>query len=705
METLPPNRNDRWAFPALFLAAFAFTLVGLNPTFFVDDSPETVTACVTLGIPHPPGYPLYTILGHFFSRLSLGIFPFRVNLLSALLSAGTCVFLFAFLKRKLGVGGPLAAVFSLLWAAGATTYPAALSAKTGIYELTALFLLALLWSFLSGRPAVAAFLLGLSFANHWMTMAAFLPGLAVLFFKAWKDQGAERRLWALWGAFFTLGLTLYLFLPLRAALEPTLDWGEPSSWHRFVFDFLRSQYGGAEGNGGWGVRFQEWWYCLKTAFLEFPGLALLALWGVRKALPENRTLVLGMGLMWLGLFLSLGAYLNLAPEEFYLLGDYLLPSQLLILLFSAWGVEKTLASASGARWKWAVVGLAVVFLSASAFVRYDRRRQTDYTYSYDYVLNAFKALPRNALFFCKGDAVVFPSWYFQWVEGRRTDLAVVGVDGLPMEWVRKNLAGLHPWFHAPFSRSPLGTESIQPLMEWIVQHNRELEVYFSYNQIEENSDAGGALAPYGLVERAFPQGEKFDFDEARARAIWDNLRLRHLREPGFPLDGRTDHWLARDYAIFRNGLGIFYENRADDAKARLGPRAKAQDLLAIERDYQESYDQFSWAQRWEPSDEKFNFNVGNSLFHLGRPAEAAAWYEKATESDPRYVSAFFNWAVTALQLQQYEKAGELFGKVLELDPGNAQAKQGLDYLAHRGQPAVENSAGQKGTQGLQSEAK
>ncbi len=637
METLSPNRNDRWVFPAMFLAVFAFALAGLNPTFFVDDSPETVTACVTLGVPHPPGYPLYTILGHFFSLLPLGIFPFRVNLLPALLAAGTCVFLFALLKRKLGVSGPVAAAFSLLGAVGATAYPAALSAKTGIYELTALFLLALLWSFLSGRPALAAFLLGLSFANHWMTMAAFLPGLAVLFFQAWKEQGSERRPWTLWGCFFTLGLTLYLFLPIRAALNPALDWGEPSSWHRFVFDFLRSQYGGAEGKGGWGVRFQEWGYCLKAAFLEFPGLLLLALWGIRKTLPENRTLVLGMGLMWLALFLSLGAYLNLPPGEFYLLGDYLLPSQLLILLFSAWGVERTLGSAGGARreqWKRAVVGLAVVFLSVCAFARFDRQRQTDYTYSYDYVLNGFKALPRNALYYCKGDSVVFPAWYFQWVEGRRLDVAVVGVDGLPMEWVRKNLAGLHPGFHSPFSRSPLGTESIQPLMEWIVQHNRDRELYFSYNQMEDGSNAGVSLAPYGLVERGFPQGEGFNFDEDRARALWASIRLRHLKEPGFPLDGRTDHWLARDYAVFRNGLGIFYENRADDAKARLGPRAKAEDLLAIERDYRQSYDQFSWAQRWEPSDEKFSFNVGNSLFHLGRPGDAAGWYERPPNWTP-----------------------------------------------------------------------
>src|SRR5881296_2406790 len=48
----------------------------------VGDSPELITAAVTLGVAHAPGYPLFTILGHLFSLLPFGPIPFRVNLLS-----------------------------------------------------------------------------------------------------------------------------------------------------------------------------------------------------------------------------------------------------------------------------------------------------------------------------------------------------------------------------------------------------------------------------------------------------------------------------------------------------------------------------------------------------------------------------------------------------------------------------------------------
>src|SRR5215475_9319891 len=48
----------------------------------VGDSPELITAAATLGVPHPPGYPLFTMLGHVFSLLPFGTIPFRVNLFS-----------------------------------------------------------------------------------------------------------------------------------------------------------------------------------------------------------------------------------------------------------------------------------------------------------------------------------------------------------------------------------------------------------------------------------------------------------------------------------------------------------------------------------------------------------------------------------------------------------------------------------------------
>src|ERR1039457_1561057 len=101
MENQPLNRWERLTPSLIFLLAFGFALAGLNPTFYVNDSPETVTACLTLGVPHPPGYPFHTLLGHFFASLGPGSIPFRVNLFSAALAASVCVLFFFLLKRSL----------------------------------------------------------------------------------------------------------------------------------------------------------------------------------------------------------------------------------------------------------------------------------------------------------------------------------------------------------------------------------------------------------------------------------------------------------------------------------------------------------------------------------------------------------------------------------------------------------------------------
>src|ERR1700741_5124208 len=50
----------------------------------VGDTPELITAAVTLGVAHAPGYPLFTMLGHVFSLIPFGTIPFRVNLFSVI---------------------------------------------------------------------------------------------------------------------------------------------------------------------------------------------------------------------------------------------------------------------------------------------------------------------------------------------------------------------------------------------------------------------------------------------------------------------------------------------------------------------------------------------------------------------------------------------------------------------------------------------
>ena len=67
---------------AIYVAILAPTVVDL-------DSPELSAAALTLGVPHPTGYPLFMLLGHAWTQVfAVGDPAWRVNLLSALFGAG-----------------------------------------------------------------------------------------------------------------------------------------------------------------------------------------------------------------------------------------------------------------------------------------------------------------------------------------------------------------------------------------------------------------------------------------------------------------------------------------------------------------------------------------------------------------------------------------------------------------------------------------
>lgn len=70
-----------------FAASFATYIFTLQPTVGLEDSGELICAAYRLGVPHPPGYPVWTILGKLFTFIPLGDVAYRVNMLSAISGA------------------------------------------------------------------------------------------------------------------------------------------------------------------------------------------------------------------------------------------------------------------------------------------------------------------------------------------------------------------------------------------------------------------------------------------------------------------------------------------------------------------------------------------------------------------------------------------------------------------------------------------
>lgn len=480
-------------------------------------------------------------------------------------------------------------------------------------------------------------------------------------------------------AMILCGFSVYLVLPIRAMADPSVNWGDPRTLSNFLFNFSRAQYRGAEATGGMAAWGKQAWFFLKGAFLEFPGLlapAALGLWAMAKTGPRRAW---GLGLIWILLAFSLSVYLDLKKEQYYLIGSYAIPSQTLILLLTGVAVSSVLKRDPARRGVWR--GAALVFLALLALilgvVRHTNDRQTHYTYDYDYALNVFQCSPRGAILYCKGDGLVFPTWYIQYVEKKRRDVVAVGVDGLPMTWVRQHLLREHPGLKVPMPTWKVGLESIAMMQRAIAAGNPDRPLYLTYNRVLDNSLPEARLLPYGITSKTvFPPGQGI-FDEGLAAHLWVVMRIRNTTTQ--TPDVRTREMLLKDYAINRNTLGVFYEDAAETLKKQKPGQTPATSEM-IERLYHQCLQHYQWAQKFFPDDGQFAFNIGNANYYLGRKQEATVWYRKSVQLLPEFTDAYFNWAVAAFEDHDYNSAAKLFQKVLELDPSRQAAKDGLKYL-------------------------
>src|SRR3989338_220210 len=92
-----------WATFAVVQLVYFFTLA---PSVTLQDSGELVTAAAGLGVPHPPGYPFWTMITWLFIHLvPFGNIAWRANLCSSFfgaLSCGVVALVTAFLAERFG---------------------------------------------------------------------------------------------------------------------------------------------------------------------------------------------------------------------------------------------------------------------------------------------------------------------------------------------------------------------------------------------------------------------------------------------------------------------------------------------------------------------------------------------------------------------------------------------------------------------------
>ena len=217
------------------LALYLRTMAPSVATIF-DDSLEFQLACPTLRIAHPPGYPLYTLLGWLFSRFP-GVDPaWGVNLLSAVAGAGTLVALY-FLAR---LYSPRAAFLAPLYLAFSPVFWSQATIAE-VYTLHALLTALALYFILKATEDKsllpwAAFVVGLGLAHHRTSVFLLLPlALALL--------GSPRRSALPSALAFLAPLAFYLYIPLRGMTVSSLDGTYRNTLEGFIQWVTVSSYG------------------------------------------------------------------------------------------------------------------------------------------------------------------------------------------------------------------------------------------------------------------------------------------------------------------------------------------------------------------------------------------------------------------------------------------------------------------------------
>lgn len=202
MNPSPPYRSAGWA----ALAVLAVYIATLAPTVTFWDAGELIAAAHGLGIPHPPGTPVYVMLAHVWGLLvPFGDYAWRLNLLSAVCGAvaAGCWFLVTHaLMRRLDPEAPPRFARRAGYSAAAftafsfTTWQNAVEAEVYAVAMLTIALAAwgaVRWSELrderrSPRLLLLLLFLGaMSIGNH---LLALLVGPAVLAFLAaesWRN--------------------------------------------------------------------------------------------------------------------------------------------------------------------------------------------------------------------------------------------------------------------------------------------------------------------------------------------------------------------------------------------------------------------------------------------------------------------------------------------------------------------------------------
>lgn len=461
-------------------AAFVFIiyLITMAPSVIQIDSGELAAVQATLGIAHPTGYPLFTIIGYLFLKIPLPFTTiYKANILASIwCSLGIFLFIKSVLlilsnqkevadkrkknksKKDLGIGNATndceenrITIYSSICGGVVLAFSQTFwfqSTSIEVYSLQ-IFLFSLnifliLRAYYSTDVRIinwlwVAFSLALGFANH-MTTLLILPFITILFFQKEKIiVESFKKILLMLTVFIPVLVGFYLYLPLRASGNPQINWGNPINLESILHHVSGKQYQvwlftSLEAAG------KQFKYFLAEFPVEFGYIGLvIGIVGMITAYKISRII------FYTVLSTFIFAILYSINYDIVDIDSYFLLAYMMFAFFVAFGFYKTLHYI---RQKWNLIIAIVLSFLISLFpftLNFSEVNQSnvhtfeDYTHT---ILNSTE--PNSIIFSYQWDYFISSSYYFQLVEKFRPDVTVIDKELLRRSWYYNQLKRNHP---------------------------------------------------------------------------------------------------------------------------------------------------------------------------------------------------------------------------------------------------------------------
>jgi len=678
----------RWVLLISFVLLFQFYLQQAAPTLTAGDSGEFQTAAGTLSLAHAPSYPLFTLLGHsFITMIPFGAVSYRMNVFSVFLSVGTLL-LFLSLLHKMGMTWvPAWLATGILGTSSSFWFNSLITEVFSLHIFWLTLLIFVLYELTQTKEAkkfvvysiLFSFVFGLGLGNHHTLVLVLVPFVFILYRK--RHLIKELKIYVLLFLFWTLGMSVYVMLPVRTVKNPPLNWGQPNTLYKLFRVMTRKDYG--TFSLALGEAPQRTWTHSAQHLVRFSKQL-----GKELAWPVLLVMIIGLGWGFReeGLFYSSVLILFiLSGPLFYMLANLPFTSQsegimgrffimpTLLLSFGLVGMSRLLKKGA------IPVFSFFLFLGISQTWAGARAHRFQFLLS-DYGQAMLRTMaPGAVLFLDGGDDAFYSLAMLHFVKGQRADVSLHDRGGVVFqnpygddfrsltkeekEKRRHHTEGaalpIRPVYYSSMNPNVLpGSQLIQ--RGFLMEANPKNPIGFSW--------------PHAILRSLYP----LHVNDYRTRALacfFPYMKGRELYEGKGDVD-QSLRYLRRSQAM---GFDVdWLKVNLGAAYAVMGYRYldKEKDFVIAEKIYRQAIE-------FDERNTNAQSNLGVALERQGRWEEAEQQYEKTARLFPDLADPVFNLAVLFWHRKEWDRVISYFEEVLKRNPSHAAARAYLEQARLR----------------------